>query len=257
LYAEPVIPLLSGAQKKSHLEFSKHFHHNWGMRKGKYILIHYDKKWFWGLVTRKGARACEELGIYPHTFEAYHKSHIKETMGVAFVPFAFQDSIENRGKAVKLDFLWCQSYKVVEKLVREGVRWENGRIKRRKGELYVTGSKAGTADNPKLPLLNVFLNNLFPKVERLVGHGGEFDGYTPIFQGDNAGPHQDKAHIKFVTEYCTEKGWHWEPQAAQMPHMNVLDLSVFPSMSRSHILKGAGERWAPCAVRAWYLGDRI
>jgi hypothetical protein len=28
LYAERVIPLLSGAQKKSHFEFSKHFHHN-------------------------------------------------------------------------------------------------------------------------------------------------------------------------------------------------------------------------------------
>jgi hypothetical protein len=102
----------------------------------------------------------------------------------------------------------------------------------------VTGSKAGTADDPKFPLLNVFLNNIFPKVERLVRPGGEFDGYTPIFQGDNAGPHQDKAYIKCVTEYCTEKGWHWEPQAAQMPHMNVLDLSVFPSMSRRHISKG-------------------
>jgi hypothetical protein len=35
-------------------------------------LIHYDEKWFWGLVRRKGARACEELGIDPYTFEAYH-----------------------------------------------------------------------------------------------------------------------------------------------------------------------------------------
>jgi hypothetical protein len=41
-------------------------------------------------------------------------------MGVAFDVFAFEDSIENGGKAVKLDFLWCQSYKVEEKLVRDG-----------------------------------------------------------------------------------------------------------------------------------------
>jgi hypothetical protein len=249
LYAERVIPLLSDAQKKSHFDFSKHFRNNWGLGKGKYLLIHYDEKWFWGLVTRKGARACEELGIDPHTFEAYHKSHINKTMGLAFVAFAFEDSIENGGKAVKLDFLRCQSYKVAEKMVKEGVRGENGRItytgpiKRRKGDLYrvdccVTGSKAGTADDPKFPLTNVFLNNIFPKVERLVGPGGEFEGYTPIFQGDNAGPHQDKAYLKFVTEHCANKGWHWEPQAAQMPHMNVLDLSVFPSMSRRHIAKG-------------------
>jgi hypothetical protein len=28
--------------------------------------------------------------------------------------------------------------------------------------------------------------------------------------------------------------WHWELQAAQMPQMNALDLSVFPCMSRRH-----------------------
>jgi hypothetical protein len=109
LYAERVIPLLTDAQKESHFEFSKHFRNNWGLVKGKYMLIHYEEKWFWGHVIRKGAWACEELGIDPHTFEAYHKSHINKTMGVAFVAFAFEDSVENGGKAVKLDFLRCQS----------------------------------------------------------------------------------------------------------------------------------------------------
>jgi hypothetical protein len=143
---------------------------------------------------------------------------------------------------------------VAEKLVREGVQGENGRItysgpiKRRKGDLYcvdccVTGSKAGTVDDPK----KVFLNNILPKVERLVSPGGEFEGYTPIIQGDNAGPHQDKAYMKFVTGYCTDKGWHWEPQAAEMPHMNVLELSVFPSKSWRHIAKGR-ERGGLCVL---------
>jgi hypothetical protein len=164
LYAEHVIPLLSDTQKKLHFEFSKYFRKNWGLGKGKYLLIHYDKKWFWGLATQKGARACEELGIDPHTLEAYHKkSHINKMMGVSFAAFAFEDSIENGGKAVKLDFFQCQLYKVAEKLVREGVRGENGRItysgpiKRRKGDLYlvdycVTRPKAETPDDPKFPL---------------------------------------------------------------------------------------------------------
>ena len=30
------------------------------------------------------------------------------------------------------------------------------------------------------------------------------------------------------------KGYHWEPQAPQMPHLNVLDLSVFPAISKRH-----------------------
>jgi hypothetical protein len=46
LYAEPVIPLLRDAQKKLHFEFSNHFRKKWGLGKGKYLLIHYDEKWF-------------------------------------------------------------------------------------------------------------------------------------------------------------------------------------------------------------------
>jgi hypothetical protein len=85
LYAER--HSLSGAQKKSHFEFSKHFHKNWGLGKGKYLLIHHNEKWFWRLVTRKGDHACEELVIDSNTFEAYHKSYINKMMGVSFAFF--------------------------------------------------------------------------------------------------------------------------------------------------------------------------
>ncbi len=50
LYAERVIPLLSNSQKKKHLDFSKRFRSNWGLGPGKYLLVHYDEKWFWGMV---------------------------------------------------------------------------------------------------------------------------------------------------------------------------------------------------------------
>jgi hypothetical protein len=57
----------------------------------------------------------------------------------------------------------------------------------------------------------------------------------PIVQGDNAGLHSnDGEYLRFVKEYCETKSWHWEPQAPQMPHMNVLDLPVFPAMSKRH-----------------------
>ena len=55
-----------------------------------------------------------------------------------------------------------------------------------------------------------------------------------MIQGDNAGPHTDAEYVAFCTETCNEQGWHWEPQAAQMPHMNNLDLAVFPKMSKNH-----------------------
>jgi hypothetical protein len=92
--------------------------------------IHYDEKWFRGAIYAKGCSwACQEFGIDPHTFEAHHKSHINKAMDVAFVAFAFKDSIENGGKVVKLAFLCYQLYKkVAEKLVKEGVHGENGWI---------------------------------------------------------------------------------------------------------------------------------
>jgi hypothetical protein len=197
------------------------------------------------LVVKKGARACEELGIDPQTFQAYHKSHINKTMAVAFTGFAFEDNIENGGEAFKLGFFRAQSHKIAEKEVRQAVRQENGKLKytgpivRRKGDAYlvdccVTGSKVGTADDPKFPLLNLFRECIFPMIEMEVGPGGRYEGFIPIIQGDNAGPHEDGTYKSFVQNFCTSRGWHWEPQAAQMPHMNVLDLSVFPNMSRRH-----------------------
>jgi hypothetical protein len=245
-YCERIIPLLSPDQKKKHLDFATHFRNNWGLGAGKYLLIMYDEKWFWGLVIRRGAKCCKELGIEQNCFSAYHKSHINKVMAIAFTAFAFEDCIENGGNAEKIAFIRAQGPKVAAKVQRACVRQADGRRKycgdviRNKGDIYdvdcaVTGSNVGTTDNPKCPLLPIFYDTVFPRVEKLVGPGGKYEGYTPVFQGDNAGPHQDAKYVKGVTDYCNQKGWHWEPQAPQMPHMNVLDLSVFPGMSRRHI----------------------
>ena len=50
----------------------------------------------------------EELGIDPHTFRAYHKYQINKTMVILFTAFAFENSIENGGEAVKLAFICAQ-----------------------------------------------------------------------------------------------------------------------------------------------------
>jgi hypothetical protein len=247
LYTERVIPLLSDLQKKSHLEFSKLFRSNWGLGGGKYLLVHYDEKWFWGLVLRRGAKACAELGIEPHTFQAYHKSHINKTMGVAFVAFAFEDNFENGGEAMKLAFFRAQSNKVADREQRQathhpppiGIKYD-GPVIRKKGDTYlvdccVTGSTTGTATDPKFPLKLVFSNCIFPQLDELTRPGGQYEGYKVVVQGDNAGPHQDAEYLRYVRGECETRGWHWKPQAPQMPHMNVLDLSVFPAMSRRHI----------------------
>jgi hypothetical protein len=52
---------------------------------------------------------------------------------------------------------------------------------------------------------------IFPIVDELISLGGKYFGYTPIFQGDNAGPHEEVQYLTFVREYCANKGWYWEP----------------------------------------------
>jgi hypothetical protein len=232
---------------QKHLYFAKRFRNNWGLGGGKYLLIMFDEKWFWGMVLRSYAKAVGELGIDPKSFSAYHRNHINKCMAVAFTAFAFIDSIENGGIAYKLGLYRAEGHKIAKQMVREAVRQADGSIKysgpvvRKKGDLYlvdcaVTGSNPGTLDNPKFPLKGLFENKVFPDIEALVGPGGKFEGYTPIIQGDNAGPHAEAAFVEYVEGYCKMKGWHWEPQAPQMPHMNVLDLSVFPSMSKQHTM---------------------
>ena len=64
--------------------------------------------------------------------------------------------------------------------------------------------------------------------------GGRYEGYTPVCQGDSAGPYVEAAFLEFIRTSCEREGWWWEPQAAQMPYINVLDLAVFPCISKRH-----------------------
>jgi hypothetical protein len=105
LYCERVIPLLTDAQRMKHYVFARRFLNNWGLGAGKYLLIEYDEKWFWGLVMRRAAKSCADLGINPQSYKAYHKSHIAKTMGIAF-PCNVKTSYSSRprkGWSLRLD----------------------------------------------------------------------------------------------------------------------------------------------------------
>lgn len=188
---------------------------------------------------------CEEVGLERKYHQAYHKSHINKVMALAVVAYAFDGEIENGGDALKLGLFRVQAAKIAMRMQRQGT-WDvnnvlryNGEVIRKKGDSYmvdcnVTGSDEGTSKNPKFSLLSVFRDVVLPKVKAITMAGGEYEGYIPIIQGDNAGPHQDGEYIEYMTTYCKEMGWHWEPQAPQMPYVNNLDLCVFPMMSKRH-----------------------
>jgi len=252
---ERIIPLLSAAQREKHVAFARRFRNLWGLRHrqdseapaAKFLLVHYDEKWFYGLLARGNAKRCAALGLTSERtgrLRAYHRNHINKVMVVAAVAYAFEGNIENGGDGIKLGLFRCQAAKIAKKTVRKS-RWIDGKVRydgdivRRKGDSYlvdvtVSGSDDGCSSHPKFALLRLFVDVLFPMLELLVAPCGRFPGYTVVIQGDNAGPHVDATFSREVLRVCAPHGWHWEPQAPQMPHSNVLDLSIFPAMSRRH-----------------------
>ena len=169
-------------------------------------------------------------------------------MGVAFVAAKFTDSLENGCEAKKVAFIRAQGLKVAEKRVAnpdydpdtDSNEEDNNRWKRAKDDIYpvdccITGSSHGTPSDPKCALSHLFQKYVFPWVDEAIAPGGWAEGYTPIFQGDQAGPHEDGEFRRIIAEEIAKRGTgNWEPQAPQMPHANVLDLGVFPCMSKRH-----------------------
>ena len=73
-----------------------------------------------------------------------------------------------------------------------------------------------------------------PCSEQFGGNWGKYEGRKVVYQGDGAGPHVESTFLQFIREGCECEGWAWEPQAAQIPNLNVLDLAVFPCILKRH-----------------------
>ena len=269
-YAERILPLLNCRQKLKHCHFARRLLNNHYLGNGKYLLVHYDEKWFWALVLRANAKACTELGIEKKTFNVFHKNHIDKVMCLAITGYAYENSIENGGVGLKLGFYRCGAAKIAKKRQRQATKDANGNTRyqgpvlREAGDVYwvdttVTGSALGTSKDPKFPLKPVFEHSVFPNLDDLVKPGGKFEGYTVIIQGDQAGPHEEDDFVRYMRLECSNRGWCFEPQSPQSPHLNNLDLAVFPAMSRRHstesrkrnqrVLKKE-EIW-DCAFQVW------
>ena len=83
------------------------------------LLIHYDKKWFWGPILRDYAKHCEELGIDKYNFITFHRLHINKVMGIGFVAAHFYDTLENGCVVKKFPFIRAQGRKKAKRDVRE------------------------------------------------------------------------------------------------------------------------------------------
>ena len=92
---------------------------------------------------------------------------------------------------------------------------------------FMTGSNDWTLGDPKFSMKMIFKEIIFIQIKTLLSKGGEFGNISVIIQGGQAGPHENRVFRKFLDDYCNTKVWKWQPQAPQMPHANMLDLSIF------------------------------
>ncbi len=128
-------------------------------------------------------------------------------MGHGTVGYYFDSEPELGGQGYLIGLHRCQSFKVMQRKVREqtvnrdtGKRTSKGNaVKFNRGDLVltdcnVTGSNYGTSTKPKFPLMELWASVLLPELDALVRPGGPCEGVIVVHQEDNAGPHIDKTY---------------------------------------------------------------
>jgi hypothetical protein len=215
---------------------------------------------------------CESLGIHKQSFSCQHKSHITKAMGHGTVGYCFDNELELGGQGYFIGLHRCQSYKVMQRKVSEqtvnaetGKRTSKGNpVKFNRGDLVltdcnVTGSNYGTATKPKFPLMELWTTVLFPELDVHVKTSGPCEGAIVVHQEDNAGLHIDKTYKAWLQAEFDIRGWKLEHQAPQGPYTNVLDLHMFPAMSKkrhSELLQMYSNNEAN-AERIWKMVQQV
>ena len=199
------------------------------------------------MVTRTFAKMCPELGVERSSFAVHHKSHIRKVMGHATVGICFTDSPELGCTGFVISLQRCQGYKVCRKTTKEVTKnketgrneSKNNAVKNKKGDLVlidcnVTGTDTGTPSNPKFALKGLWEDCLLPQLDALVAVNGPCAGAIVCHQEDNAGPHKEGNFHTWLEAEFKKRNWQLELQAPQGPYTNVLDLQLFPAMSKRH-----------------------
>ena len=200
---------------------------NWGLSPGKYLLINYDEKWFWEIVIIRSAKACASIVTDPVSYKAYHSRLINTVICITITGISFIYSLDNGGKSVKLGNYITQPYKIAQRKVYKTEGQVEGSIRRftkrifyhmgQQRRLMILKERKATRTWLILHLLGLvkgrlmipifhwklfFQYKIFPEIADLVYQGGQYDGYTPVIQGDNTGPHEERHCIQFVKNNC-------------------------------------------------------
>ena len=101
--------------------------------------------------------------------------------------------------------------------------------------------------------------SLLPQLDALVAADGPCAGAIVCHQEDNAGPHKEGNFHAWLQAEFTRRKWQLELQAPQGPYTNVLDLQLFPAMSKRHSVlvqmysdaEASKDKTWRCAKQVW------
>jgi hypothetical protein len=170
-----------------------------------------------------------------------------KVIGHATVGICFTDSPEARYSGYAISLNRCQGFKVCRQTTKEVTKnaitgrneLKNKTIKNNKGDLVhqdcnVTGTDTGTPSNPKFSLKGLWEDCLLPQLDALVAADGPCAGAIVCHQEDNAGPHIERQFHQWFEAEFKRRNWQLELQVPQGPYTNVLELQLFPAMSKRH-----------------------
>ena len=216
----------------------------------KFVLVHMDEKWFYAIVTRANCKVLTSIGLEPTDYFAQHKAHVGKELYIVVTAYVLNNNdITAGGKAIPISCIRVgemvpaikDSYKRVYRT--DGSFWyppipEN--ILRKKGEEYfkpmeLNGSNTGTRKKPKVSLLQKYIDEIIPDIERkVVERFGTADTKICIVkQEDGAGLHTDRTYLNTMDDLFRVKDWLIYNQPSQSPVTNIHDACIFPMMSKA------------------------
>lgn len=287
LRKDRTLPYLDIAAKQRRMKWTHDFWVFWQSAKSvrvknhQIVLMHMDEKWFYAIRNRTNTKVLTEIGLMPHDYHCQHKSHIHKIMYVVATAFVLNNNdIQQGGVCVPISCIRVGKMIPAMKDSYKRVYNNDGsygfpklpeNLVRKKGNLYwknleLTGSNEGSLKKPKVSLLKLYRDEIFPSFEEKVvkefgvNEDGSKRNVVLVHQMDSAGLHNDKKLNDGLEKYHRDRGWLAFRQPSQSPVTNIHDACIFPMMSKavsneqclsyaSHVLKS--EELHKAVMRVW------
>jgi len=251
-----ILPSLDKAAQERRVKWAETFWMFWKCvkccpsSKVKFVLVHMDEKWFYAIVTRANCKVLTSIGLEPTDYYAHHKNHVGKELYIVVTAYVLNNNdITGGGKAIPISCIRVGEMLPAQKNTYKRVYKNDGsyhyppiaeNLLRKRGQEYfkpmeLNGSTTGTSKNPKVSLLQKYIDEIIPDIEqKIVDRFGSPETRVCIVkQEDGAGLHTDGTYLKTMNDLFRVRDWLLFNQPSQSPVTNIHDACIFPMMSKA------------------------